>query len=91
MLHGLVVGHLVLVAAALLGEGADALVDPFVAVDLALFGRRWAGWDGAIDVLLYTLLACLINVTLKILGEVSYLDRWRDWCGLELNILQGKE
>lgn len=32
----LVEGHLVLVLAALLGEGADALVDPLVAVDLLL-------------------------------------------------------
>lgn len=34
MLRGLVLRHLVLVLASLLGEGADALVDPLVAVDL---------------------------------------------------------
>jgi hypothetical protein len=34
VLCDLVGWHLVLVLAALLGEGADALVDPFVAVDL---------------------------------------------------------
>lgn len=34
MLRGPVLRHLVLVLAPLLGEGADALVDPLVAVDL---------------------------------------------------------
>lgn len=34
VLRGLVLRHLVLVLASLLGEGADALVDPLVAVDL---------------------------------------------------------
>lgn len=45
MLRRLVAGHFVFVLAALLGEGADALVDPFVAVDLETF--LLAAWVGA--------------------------------------------
>lgn len=43
-LGGLVKGHLVLVAAAALGEGACSLVNPLVAVDLLLAGCCWRGW-----------------------------------------------
>jgi uncharacterized protein (DUF2342 family) len=48
----LVEGHLMLVFTALLGEGADSLVDPLVTVDLLLarsLERRRAGSDDAID------------------------------------------
>lgn len=43
----LVVGHLVLVLAALLGEGAGAVVDPLVAVDLDLLVARGGARDQA--------------------------------------------
>jgi hypothetical protein len=52
LLGVLVERHLMLVLAALLGEGADALVDPLVAVDLLLarsLERRRAGGDDTID------------------------------------------
>lgn len=43
VLGGPVLRHLVFVLASLLGEGADTLVDPLVAIDLGLFtGRRLA-------------------------------------------------
>jgi len=42
----------VLVAAALLSEGADALMNPFVAVDLVASGLGWCTADDIVDPML---------------------------------------
>lgn len=46
-----------LVLAALLGEGADTLVNPLVAVDLCSLGRGGRGGDDAVDLSLGGVLA----------------------------------
>ncbi len=55
-LCGFVLGHLVLELAPLLGEGADALVNPFVAVYFDLSARFGARGDDAVDLVLQVML-----------------------------------
>lgn len=55
-LGGFVQGHLMLILAALLGEGTDPLMNPFVAVNLGLLRRDRGCSNDLVDVFLYVVL-----------------------------------
>lgn len=70
-LSSLVLGHLVLELAALLCEGANALVNPLVAVYLDLSARSGACGNNAVDLIL-VLITLVHNSMVKIQGMVTW-------------------
>ena len=71
VLRGAVEGHLVLVLASLLREGAHALMHPLVAVDLGPLWRRRRGCHDGIDARLF--LGCRLRVRGASAIETHYM------------------